>query len=64
MSDCEEREAPIGKGVDSSTVEGSVSRRLESLVRECEMGAGIGLIEGEIKVEVDRLLLVSALRIT
>jgi hypothetical protein len=61
LSSCEEREAPVGKGVDGSTVEGSVSRRLECLVREREMGAGIWLIKGEIKVEVDRALLVSAL---
>ena len=33
-------------------------------MRECEMGAGVGLIKSEIKVEVDRVLFRSSLRIT
>lgn len=63
LSNREEREAPVCKGVDSSIVEGSSSSPLESLVREREMGVGVGLI-GEIRVERDRVLLVSACRIT
>ena len=63
FSNCEEREAPGCKGVDSSIVERSSSSPVESLVREREMGVGVGLI-GEIRVELDRVLLVSACRIT
>jgi len=64
LSDCQEREASVGKGVDGSTIECSIGCPLESLVRQREMGAGVGLIKCEVKVEVDRALLVSALRIT
>jgi len=64
LSNCQEREAPVGKGVDGSVVECSISGRLEGLVRECEMGAGVGLIESEIEVEVNRILFSSSLRIT
>ena len=64
LSNCQEREALVGKGIDGSIVESGISRRLEGLVRECEMGAGVGLIKSEIKVEVDRVLFRSSLRIT
>jgi hypothetical protein len=65
LSNCQEGEAVVGKGVDGSIANGcGMSRKLEGLVRECEMGVGVGLINSEIKVEVDCVLLGSSLRIT
>lgn len=52
LGSCEKREAPVGKDVDGSIMEGSIGRPLESLMGEREMAAGIGLI-GEAIVEVD-----------
>ena len=63
LSNCQEREAVVGKGVNGAIEECGICRRLLGLVRECEMGVGVGLIS-ETKVEVDRVLLGSALRIT
>jgi hypothetical protein len=52
LSSSEERESSVSEVVDGTIVEGGIGRRLESLMRECEMRIGIRLI-GEIVVEVD-----------
>ena len=59
----EERVALAGQGVDGAIIEGRIGGPLECLVGEGEMAGGAGLIIGEMIVKVDRVLLISALRI-